>query len=329
MPKRGAGLLCNFLVQHLDAQTFGDRLSWVDKEKGVFQILWEHGNSCTLDPDKDHAVFIAWDKLKCRRPTGGVQKGSKQRFRVAINKMKIKKLPTWKGQPPPRQHQFRRIPREDMELLKTPKRFEVPASPETSSTLSEEYNLYLNDAVDSSTYDCDTCVADVDSPQPAEASTDIAELLASHNGTDTRHDCDIENNTGYQPVPSSGAIQQSVAISDILADCSSEVMSLSPLATTTGALEPVRALWDNGFPLVGYSQNWAEAAEVDTFRLPLVPDVSQALDEPSVFRQEESEEYCHGPSAIFVRYLQEPGFGEKALADLFDTMRNSGLQWPE
>ncbi|XP_064487324.1 uncharacterized protein LOC135399494 [Ornithodoros turicata] len=118
MPKRGTGHLCRFLVTHLDRQTFGEKLVWLDKAQGVFSIYWAHGNNHSSDPEKDHEVFTAWDKLKKRKPVKGACNLVKQRFRIAINKMNIRKLREWNGEEPQRDYQIRQIPQEDMNLVK-------------------------------------------------------------------------------------------------------------------------------------------------------------------------------------------------------------------
>ncbi|XP_064487339.1 interferon regulatory factor 4-like [Ornithodoros turicata] len=122
MPSRGTGRICRFLVRHLDDETFGDRLCWLDKECGVFRILWPHGNACMFQRKMDYAVFAAWDCLKGRQrdkcdESEKIFCDAKHRFRTALKKMDVKKLVSWKHKHPPKYYHFRQIPTQDLKLL--------------------------------------------------------------------------------------------------------------------------------------------------------------------------------------------------------------------
>ncbi|KAH7966111.1 hypothetical protein HPB49_013883 [Dermacentor silvarum] len=58
MPSRFTGKLCQFLFQHLERGTFGERLRWLDRPSGVFQLVWKHGNGSSTVPHRDCAVFL-------------------------------------------------------------------------------------------------------------------------------------------------------------------------------------------------------------------------------------------------------------------------------
>lgn len=58
MPRRFTGKLLRFLFKHLELGTFGERLLWLDRQAGIFQMLWRHGNGCSTTPDEDSAVFM-------------------------------------------------------------------------------------------------------------------------------------------------------------------------------------------------------------------------------------------------------------------------------
>ncbi|XP_077513509.1 uncharacterized protein LOC144124599 [Amblyomma americanum] len=116
MPKRFTGKLCHFLFEHLEQGTFGEQLSWLDRRSGVFQLLWKHGNGGSSSPDKDCAVFMAWDRHKKRRfHCSPLQ--AKQRFRAAMSKMCLHRLKTWRLHSPKKDFQFRRFPSEDLDYL--------------------------------------------------------------------------------------------------------------------------------------------------------------------------------------------------------------------
>lgn len=116
MPRRFTGKLLHFLFKHLELGTFGERLLWLDRQGGIFQILWRHGNGCSTTPDEDSAVFMAWHKEKMRRkPCDAAQ--AKQRFRIAANKMRLVPVDSWRGCTPSRHFQFRQFPPEDLDFL--------------------------------------------------------------------------------------------------------------------------------------------------------------------------------------------------------------------
>lgn len=116
MPRRFTGKLLRFLFKHLELGTFGERLLWLDRQAGIFQMLWRHGNGCSTTPDEDSAVFMAWHEEKMRRkPCDAAQ--AKQRFRIAANKMRLVPINSWRGCAPGRHFQFRQFPPEDLDFL--------------------------------------------------------------------------------------------------------------------------------------------------------------------------------------------------------------------
>uniref|UniRef100_A0A131YHV3 52 kD repressor of inhibitor of protein kinase n=1 Tax=Rhipicephalus appendiculatus TaxID=34631 RepID=A0A131YHV3_RHIAP len=58
MPRRFTGKLFQFLFRHLELGTFGERLRWLDRESGIFQLLWKHGNGSSVTPTEDFALFL-------------------------------------------------------------------------------------------------------------------------------------------------------------------------------------------------------------------------------------------------------------------------------
>lgn len=116
MPRRFTGKLFQFLFTHLELGTFGERLRWLDRESGIFQLLWKHGNGSTVTPEEDFALFLAWHRVKARRkPCDGT--GAKQRFRAATSKMRLELVKNWQGISPEKNFQFRRFPKDDLEYL--------------------------------------------------------------------------------------------------------------------------------------------------------------------------------------------------------------------
>ncbi|XP_075734258.1 uncharacterized protein LOC119177125 isoform X2 [Rhipicephalus microplus] len=113
MPKRFTGKLCGFLFDHLERGTFGERLQWVDRKEGVFKILWKHGNGASATPDEDVSVFMEWHRYKTRR-SECAPLDAKQRFRAALNKMKLDVVKSWERE---KNFQFRKFPKEDLEIV--------------------------------------------------------------------------------------------------------------------------------------------------------------------------------------------------------------------
>lgn len=86
--RKGPRLMQDFLLPHLDIGTFGERLQWVDRSNGVFQIGWYHKNAAQWTND-DCVVFLEWDMLK-KRPVAQTPQywmEAKQRFRAALGKV--------------------------------------------------------------------------------------------------------------------------------------------------------------------------------------------------------------------------------------------------
>ncbi|KFM73641.1 hypothetical protein X975_06560, partial [Stegodyphus mimosarum] len=82
-------LLQDFLVPHLDNQTFPDKLYWINRNKGIFGIFWRHQSSSKFIAD-DSAVFKEWAILKQLwnpRDEKALTK-AKQRLRAALLKLK-------------------------------------------------------------------------------------------------------------------------------------------------------------------------------------------------------------------------------------------------
>lgn len=97
--RKGPRLMQDFLVPHLDSGTFGERLQWIDRQSGVFQIGWYHKNAAQWTND-DCVVFLEWDRLK-KRPVAHSSQywmEAKQRFRAALGKVSVAWVP-----PPGRQ----------------------------------------------------------------------------------------------------------------------------------------------------------------------------------------------------------------------------------
>ncbi|XP_077506797.1 uncharacterized protein LOC144116012 [Amblyomma americanum] len=116
MPRRFTGKLFHFLFTHLELGTFGERLRWLDREQGIFQLLWKHGNGTSRTPAEDVALFMAWHQEKKRRkPCDGTE--AKQRFRAATNKMRLEVVKSWRGITPEKNFQYRRFPKDDLEYL--------------------------------------------------------------------------------------------------------------------------------------------------------------------------------------------------------------------
>lgn len=116
MPTRFSGKLLRFLFAHLELATFGERLLWLDRQAGIFQILWKHGNHVTATPEEDNAVFTTWHDAKQRRkPCGPMQ--AKQRFRVAARKMHLEHLKCWRDIFPSKYFQYWRFPPDDLAYL--------------------------------------------------------------------------------------------------------------------------------------------------------------------------------------------------------------------
>lgn len=116
MPTRFSGKLLRFLFAHLEQATFGERLMWLDRQAGIFQILWKHGNHVTNTPEEDNAVFTTWHDAKQRRkPCGPME--AKQRFRVAARKMNLDHLKSWRDVFPSKYFQFWRFPPDDLAYL--------------------------------------------------------------------------------------------------------------------------------------------------------------------------------------------------------------------
>ncbi|CAN8004954.1 unnamed protein product [Ixodes pacificus] len=86
--RKGPRMMQDFLLPHLDRGTFGERLQWLDRANGVFQIGWYHKNAAQWTKD-DCVVFLEWDRLK-KRPVAQnphYWMEAKQRFRAALGKV--------------------------------------------------------------------------------------------------------------------------------------------------------------------------------------------------------------------------------------------------
>ncbi|KAL1474753.1 hypothetical protein MTO96_037750 [Rhipicephalus appendiculatus] len=101
--RKGPRLMQDFLIPHLDSATFGDRLKWVDRDQGIFQIGWYHKNAAQWTND-DCVVFLEWDKLK-KRPVAHSPHywmEAKQRFRAALGKVSF-------GWTPPNRDDYKNV----------------------------------------------------------------------------------------------------------------------------------------------------------------------------------------------------------------------------
>lgn len=102
--RKGPRLMQDFLLPHLDSGTFGERLQWIDRPKGIFQIGWYHKSAAQWTND-DCVVFLEWDRLKKRPVAHSPQywMEAKQRFRAALGKVSV----AWV--PPPGSGQFKNV----------------------------------------------------------------------------------------------------------------------------------------------------------------------------------------------------------------------------
>uniref|UniRef100_A0A131YXZ2 52 kD repressor of inhibitor of protein kinase n=1 Tax=Rhipicephalus appendiculatus TaxID=34631 RepID=A0A131YXZ2_RHIAP len=101
--RKGPRLMQDFLIPHLDSATFGDRLKWVDRDQGIFQIGWYHKSAAQWTND-DCVVFLEWDKLK-KRPVAHSPHywmEAKQRFRAALGKVSF-------GWTPPNRDDYKNV----------------------------------------------------------------------------------------------------------------------------------------------------------------------------------------------------------------------------
>lgn len=101
--RKGPRLMQDFLIPHLDSATFGDRLKWVDRDQGIFQIGWYHKSAAQWTND-DCVVFLEWDKLK-KRPVAHSPHywmEAKQRFRAALGKVSL-------GWTPPNRDDYKNV----------------------------------------------------------------------------------------------------------------------------------------------------------------------------------------------------------------------------
>lgn len=126
----------------MDLETFGDRLRWIDREAGIFQLVWKHGNHSSATPEEDCVVFMEWHRFKSRGSKECKPMDAKQRFRAALNKMKIGPIKAWRSEAPQKGFQYRRFPKEDLDyLLKKQKGDQhvpdSPRSPASSDDISD------------------------------------------------------------------------------------------------------------------------------------------------------------------------------------------------
>ncbi|XP_075524812.1 uncharacterized protein LOC142557093 [Dermacentor variabilis] len=168
MPKRFTGKLCGFLFNHLERCTFGDRLCWIHRTSGVFQILWRHGNGASATPEEDCAVFMVlrhppqyrhgaeWHRYKNRRSVECAPLDAKQRFRAALNKMKLGVVKGWENKVPEKNFQYRKFPKEDLEYLLKKGDQRVPASPAVSGDEVSETESQPTSPHDLSSPDADS-----------------------------------------------------------------------------------------------------------------------------------------------------------------------------
>ncbi|CAL1285471.1 unnamed protein product [Larinioides sclopetarius] len=82
-------LLQDFLIPSLDNETFKEKLYWVDRQMGVFRILWKHQSSSHFRSE-DSEVYKQWAIAK--RLWNPYNKKAhtmaKQRLRAALLKLK-------------------------------------------------------------------------------------------------------------------------------------------------------------------------------------------------------------------------------------------------
>lgn len=92
--RKGPRLMQDFLLPHLDSGTFGERLQWIDRQNGIFQIGWYHKSAAQWTND-DCVVFLEWDRLKKRPVAHSPQywMEAKQRFRAALGKVSVAWVP--------------------------------------------------------------------------------------------------------------------------------------------------------------------------------------------------------------------------------------------
>ncbi|KAL1439704.1 hypothetical protein MTO96_009572 [Rhipicephalus appendiculatus] len=181
MPKRFTGKLCGFLFDHLERGTFGERLRWVDRVEGIFKIFWRHGNGASATPDEDSAVFMEWHRYKTRR-SECAPLDAKQRFRAALNKMKLDVVKGWDVQAAPEKNfQYRKFPKEDLEYQFKKGDQRVPASPAVSIDYTSETESQPNspnDASSSGAYSEPTSPDSLQSTEPEVAETQLKSSAA-------------------------------------------------------------------------------------------------------------------------------------------------------
>ncbi|PRD34433.1 UNVERIFIED_CONTAM: Interferon regulatory factor 2 [Trichonephila clavipes] len=87
MPSRGRKFITEFLLPNLNTKKFGPRLEWLDAEKKIFQVQWNHKAACDWK-ESDAAVFAEWDKHKGHYKPDDKEyfSKSKQRFRAVLYK---------------------------------------------------------------------------------------------------------------------------------------------------------------------------------------------------------------------------------------------------
>ncbi|GFR01368.1 interferon regulatory factor 2 [Trichonephila clavata] len=87
MPSKGRKFITEFLLPNLNSKKFGSRLEWLDAEKKIFQMQWNHKAACDWK-ESDAAVFSEWDKHKGHYKPDDKEyfSKSKQRFRAVLYK---------------------------------------------------------------------------------------------------------------------------------------------------------------------------------------------------------------------------------------------------
>ncbi|XP_067142469.1 uncharacterized protein [Centruroides vittatus] len=93
--KINSKLIEDFLLPALLKEKYGKDVEWTDINDKKFRIKWPRITQRTKLTDKSFKLFLDWDKLKGRDIPSSTQElvRSRQRFKAALRKLKIKSIP--------------------------------------------------------------------------------------------------------------------------------------------------------------------------------------------------------------------------------------------
>ncbi|XP_023230204.1 uncharacterized protein LOC111630344 [Centruroides sculpturatus] len=93
--KINSKLIEDFLLPALFNKQYGKDVEWTNRNDGKFRIKWPRITQRTKLTDKSFKLFMDWDKLKGRDLPSTTQElvRSRQRFKAALRKLKIKSIP--------------------------------------------------------------------------------------------------------------------------------------------------------------------------------------------------------------------------------------------